>query len=106
MGSGALGAVAEEVVCEDEEGHGFDHGDGAWEDAGVVAAAAFEGGVLVGLGGDGVLFGHDGGDWFEGDLEGDGFAVGDAALDTAGAVGGGADPAVVHAEGVVVFAAC
>jgi hypothetical protein len=48
MGSGALGAVAEEVVCEDEEGHGFDHGDGAWEDAGVVAAAAFEGGVLVG----------------------------------------------------------
>ena len=36
----ALGALPEHVVAEDEGGHGFDHRDGAGEDAGVVAAAA------------------------------------------------------------------
>ena len=39
--------MAEEVVAEDEVGHGFDDGDGAGEDAGVVAAAAFEFGVFL-----------------------------------------------------------
>ena len=92
------------MVGEDEEGHGFDHGNGSGENAGVVTAASFEGGVLVRVGGDRELFVHDGGDRFEGDAEGDGFAIGDPALDAAGAVAGGADAAFLHAEGVVVFA--
>jgi two-component system cell cycle sensor histidine kinase/response regulator CckA len=92
------------VVDEDEGGHGFDHGDGAGEDAGVVAAAAFQGCVLV-FDVDGVLFDHDGGDGFEGGAEVDGFAIGDSALDTAGTVGGGADFAVDHAKGIVVLGA-
>ena len=100
----ALGVVAEGVVEEDEGGHGFDHGDGAGEDARVVAAAAAEGGVLEVLV-HGVLLVHDGGDGFEGDAEVDGFAVGDAALDAAGAVAGGEDAAVFGADGVVVLEA-
>jgi hypothetical protein len=91
-------SLAEQVVGEDEGGHGFDDGDGAGQDAGVVAAFALEFGVFAG-GGDGFLRGHDGGGGLEGDAEEDVFAVGNAALDAAGAVGGGADLAVLHAEG-------
>jgi histidyl-tRNA synthetase len=101
----ALGALAEEVVADDESGHGLDHRDGAWEHAGIVTTATGEVGVFAG-GGHGFLGGHDGGGRLEGDAEDDVFAVGNAALDTAGAVAGGADFSVDHAEGVVVLAAC
>ena len=55
--------------------------------------------------GDGLLFLEDGGGGLEGEAAEDGFAVADAALDAAAAVGGGADAAGVHVEGVVVLAA-
>ncbi len=100
----ALPALAEGVIDEDECGHGFDDGYGSGEDAGVMASTAFEGGIAA-LGIDGGLLVHDRGDGFEGDAEVDGFAVGDAALDTAGAVGCGADSATLVAEGVVMFEA-
>ena len=41
-----LGAVTEGVVGEDQRGHGLDHWHGSWQDAGVVAAPAPEGGVF------------------------------------------------------------
>ena len=91
------------MVGEDEVGHGFDHGDGAGEDAGVVAAAGGEGGFFAGVV-DGVLFDEDGGGGFEGNAEDDGFAIADAALDAATAVGAGADFAVLDEELVVVVA--
>ena len=61
-----LGAVAEGVVGEDQCGHGFDHWHGSWQDAGVVAAPASEGGVFQ-VFVDGVLLVHDCGHWLEGD---------------------------------------
>ena len=69
-----------------------------------MAALAGEFGVLA-AGGDGLLGGHDGGGGFERDAENDRLAIGNAALNAAGAVAGGADLAVDHAERVVVFAA-
>ena len=45
--SAALGALTEGVIAEDEGGHRLDHGDGARQDAGVVAAAGGEFGVLA-----------------------------------------------------------
>ena len=96
--------LAEEVIGEDKDGHGFDDGDGAGEDAWVVAAFAGEVGVVTGSG-DGWLRSHDGGGGFEGHPEQDGLAIGDAALDAARAVAGGADLAVDHAERIIVLAA-
>jgi len=64
----ALGLVAEGVIEEDQGGHGFDEDDRAREDAGVVAAAAFQGGVAM-IEIDRKLFEHDGGDRFETDTE-------------------------------------
>lgn len=107
MGEGAamiLCAVAEPVIDEDEGGHGFDDGDGAWEDAGVVATAALEAFGLA-IGADGILFAHDGGGGFKGGAEEERFTIGDAALDTAGAVRAGTDVALTIFEGVVVLAA-
>ncbi|MFM1941774.1 MAG: hypothetical protein RI897_756 [Verrucomicrobiota bacterium] len=92
------------MIDEHESGHGLDDGDGSGEDARVMASAAFEGGVPA-LGIDGGLLVHDRGDGLERDAEVDGFAIGDAALDSAGAVGGGADSAALIAEGVIVFEA-
>lgn len=70
------------MVDEDECGHGFHDGDGAWEDAGVVAAAAFDLGVIAEVV-DGFLGFKDGRSGFEGDAEVDFLAVADAALDAA-----------------------
>ena len=61
-----LGAVTEGVVGEDQRGHGLDHWHGSWQDAGVVAAPASEGGVFQFFV-DGVLLVHDCGHWLEGD---------------------------------------
>ena len=44
----ALSALAEQVVADDEGGHGIDHRDGSWEHAGIVTTATFELGVLTG----------------------------------------------------------
>lgn len=73
----AVGSGSEVEVSQDECGHGFEDGDGAGDDAGIVAS----------------LLGHaaDGAGWFEGDAQDDAFAVGDAALDS---VGGRADAGV------------
>jgi hypothetical protein len=76
----ALPPLAEEVIADDEGGHGFDHGHGARQDARVVTAAAFEGGIFP-LSIDGFLSGHDGGHRFKGDTKDDGFAIRDAPLD-------------------------
>ena len=102
LGEAALGALAEKVVAEDESGHGFHDGDGAREDAGVVAAAAFEFGILM-VGADRGLGGHDRGGGFEGHAEDDGFTVADASLDAAGAVRVSADLVAFHVEVIVVF---
>ena len=96
--------MAEEVVAEDEVGHGFYDGDGTGEDAGVVTATAFEFGVFF-VFGDGGLGRHDGGGGLEGDAEEDGFAIGDTALNSAGVVGFGADFVAFHVEVVVVLGA-
>ena len=78
----ALRSLAEEVIADNESGHGFDHGHGAGQDARIVTATAFEGGILA-LPVDRILRGHDGGDRFKGDTKDDGFAIRDAPLDAA-----------------------
>ena len=98
----ALGFLAEGVVDEDEGGHGFDHGDGAGEDAGVVASAAFEGGVMQ-ADVHGVLLVHDSGDGFERDAEINQLAIGDATLDSTGTIGRGSHFAGLHSKGVIVL---
>ena len=40
--------MAQQVIRENESGHGFDDGDGAREDAGVVTALAGKFGVVTG----------------------------------------------------------
>jgi hypothetical protein len=100
----ALRSLAEEVIADDESSHGFDHGHGARQDARVVTAAAFEGGIFA-LPVDRFLRGHDGSDRFKGDTKDDGFAIRDAPLDAPGSIGGRADTSLLHAEGVVMFAA-
>ncbi len=92
------------MIGEDESGHGFYDGDGAWEDAGIMAAARGEGGIIA-LRVDGLLGLEDGGGGFEGDAEEDFHAVGDAALDTARVVGCGADVAVFVGERVIMLGA-
>jgi len=95
--------LAQEVIADDERGHGLDHRDGAGQDAGIVTAPSGEFGGLAGDG-DGLLrFGNRSGR-FESDAEEDMFAVADAALDAAGAVGEGLHASFLDHEGVVVFA--
>ena len=89
------------MVTEGEGRHGFDHGDCAGKNAGVMSSAGFELDVFE-VGGDGLLGMEDGGGGFECDAEEDVLSVGDAALDAAGPVGGGPDFSVAHSEGVVV----
>src|SRR5581483_2847498 len=99
-----LRALPHPVVDEDEGGHGLDDDDGARDDAGVVPAAGGEfgrGAVDV----HGLLRLENGGGGLEGDAEENLLAVADAALDAAGAVGGGADPAFARLERVVVLRA-
>lgn len=98
----ALGLVAESVIDENQGGHGFDHGDGARQDARVMPTPALQGRVLES---DihGVLIVHNGCHRLEGDPEMDRLAVADAALDAPGTVGHRANPAVDIAEGVVVL---
>src|SRR6266542_3194457 len=96
------GLTPERVVGKDESGHGFDHGDGAGQDARVVTAAAGDGGVLV-MDAHGVLLAHDRRGRLEGHAEVDRLAVGDAALDAARAIGSRADTLAVHVELVVVL---
>ena len=69
-----------------------------------MAALTLEFGILT-IDGDGFLTAHDGGGGLEGDPENDGFPIGNATLHAAGTVGRGANPAIDHAEGVVVLAA-
>ena len=95
--------LAEEVVGQNEGGHGFDDGHSPGQHASVMAATAEQFGILA-VGGDGLLRAHDGGGGLKGDAEEDIFAVGDAALDTAGMVGRGAHPAVLHPERIIVLA--
>ena len=77
-------------IGEGEGGHGFDDGDGAGEDARIVAAVGREeGGVAVDI--DRRLFAQEGGHGLEGDAEDDVVAVADAALDAAAVVGGGGE---------------
>ena len=77
-------------IGEGEGGHGFDDGDGAGEDAGVVAAVGGEeGGAAVDI--DRRLFAEEGGHGFEGHAEDDVVAVADAPLDAAAVVGGGGE---------------
>lgn len=97
--------LTKQVIGKDKRGHGFHDGNGAGEDAGIVATFALELGVFA-VGINGFLIAHDGGGGLEGDAEDDVFAVGYSALDSARAVGAGADFTVHHAEGVIVLAAC
>ena len=100
----ALGFLAECVVEKDQSGHGFNHRDGAGEDARVMTAATFEGGVLE-VEADCFLFHHHSGNWFEGGAEVNRFTIGNPALHTAGAVCGGADFAIDGTERIVVLGA-
>ena len=70
--------------------HGFDHGDGSWEDAGIMTTSRGEGGLLLVIG-HCFLFAQDSGGGLEGHAEDDVFAIADAALDAAREVGRGAD---------------
>ncbi len=69
-----LCSLSENVVADDDVSHGFDHGDGSWEDAGIVPSTAFELRFLVVVC-DGWLLAHDGCSGFECGTEEDVFAV-------------------------------
>src|SRR5262249_46827393 len=96
-----LTTPAQPVVAQDEADHRFDQRDGAGQDAGIVASA-WQDRRRLAAHVDGVLRPEDRGDRLERDRYFDGHAVADAALDAAGAVGAGADRAILRDEGVVV----
>ena len=86
-------------IGKGEGGHGFDDGDGAGEDARVVAAVGREeGGVAVDI--DRRLFAQEGGNGLEGHAEDDVIAVADAPLDPAAVVGGSGE---ARQEGIVLL---
>ena len=91
------------MVHGDQGGHGFDDGDRARENAGVVAAACTQRGSLT-IGADGFLRLEDGCGRLEGNAEDDVFTVGDAALRATRAVRQGADPAALLNKEIVVLA--
>ena len=98
----ARGALTKRVVDQDKTGHGFHQGDGAREDARVVASTALElDGVAVAVHGGARL--KDRRHGLEPDPKHDVFAVADAALDAAASVGGGAESVAAMDERVVVL---
>lgn len=99
-----LGVLPQEVIGEDQNGHGFDHGNGSGKDTRVVTAAGFELYVFA-LGRNGLLCFKNGRGRFKRHSEDNGFAIGNAALHASGAVGAGAHDALVHIKGIVVFGA-
>ena len=96
-----MSALAEVVVREYEGHHGFDNGNGAGQDAGVVATAAFEGGGIA-VNVNRLLFGQNRGRGFESRADDDGFAVGDAALNPTRMVGARVNPVAVVVKRIVV----
>ena len=92
------------MIRQHEHRHGLDDRDCSRQDAGIMAAAAFEFGIFTRRG-HRFLLAHDRRGGLEGDAENDIFTIGNPTLDTAGAVGGGADLAIDDAESVVVIAA-
>ena len=102
------------MVQNDHGAHGLYHGNGAWQDAGVVPTLSLEGrGVAVDV--DGLLLAEQGGHGLEGYAEVDVLSVGDASLYAAAVVGLGGHRlfflrqaflwAERSAEDVVLFAA-
>src|SRR5678815_1893838 len=98
----ALGALAEQVIAQDQAHHRLDDRHRARQDAGIVASLRLEHRLLALLG-DGRLLAQDGRGRLEGDPQRDRLAVRDAALDAARAVGPGPDAtALVCVEEIVV----
>jgi len=102
---GLARVLDEKLVNDDQRGHGFDDGDGAGDDAGVVPSAGGEnsrGSVVPGS----FLWLRDGCWGFETDPEVDVLAVGDTALDTSAPVCVGGERSVLSLDKpIVVFAA-
>src|SRR4029434_9830816 len=99
-----LCALAEGVIAENQSGHGLNHGHGAREDAGIVAAAGLQLGFFA-ADGDGRLRTEDGCGGLEANAEEDRLPLSNAALDTAGAISLSAHAAFFHIEEIVVFGA-
>ena len=74
------------MISQHQRRHGLDDGHRPRQDAGIVAAAAFELGVFTGRG-DRFLLAHDRRGGLEGDAEDDIFTIGNPTLDAARAVG-------------------
>ena len=93
------------MVHDDQRRHGFDDGDGTWDDAGIVPSAGGEdsrASVILG----GFLWLRYGGWGFEANPKVDVFSVGDTALYTSAPVCvGGKRPVLSLDESVIVFAA-
>ena len=104
-GRGLARVLDEELVDDDQCGHGLDDGDGAGDNARVMSSASSEdsrGSVVL----SGLLRLRDGCWGFEADPEVDVLSIGDAALDTPAPVCvGGERPVGSLDEPVVVFAA-
>src|SRR5438105_10388036 len=92
------------MVHQHKPRHRLDDRHSAREDAWIMAATAFESGVVE-FRVHGLLLVHDRGHGLEGDAEINGFTVGDPALDSTGTIGGSANLAALDAESIVVLRA-
>ena len=97
--------MTEQVITEDQSGHGLDHGNGPGKNTGIMPPATLQFCVRASVA-DGCLFGHNSRCWFEGDPEQDGLSVRDASLNTAGVIRVSPHTAVLHVEVIVVFLSC
>ena len=99
-----LRLLTKRVVDQHERGHRFNHRNGSRQDAGIVASAPFEGGVLQ-FAIHSLLLHHHCCDWFERDPEVNRLAIGNPALDSARTVARRAHFSINVSIGVVVLCA-
>lgn len=93
-------------IGNDQRSHGLDNRHSSGHHIGVVSALGSQNTVLTGISGGRLLLGN-GGRGLEGNVEVNVLSVGDSALDSAGKVGSGSEPARSHVlvEHVVVLGA-
>ena len=102
MMSSLAGLLPEEMVDQDEAGHGFYNGNGPWNDTWVMPTGS---GKLNGLTGhiDGLLFFADGSDRFESSPKFNGHPIADASLNAATVIGCRPHSSLGFLERIIVF---